>query len=259
MPDVGVADLGRDWSFDPAAALVVAVGSFLYVLGVRRLASKGRAWSPARSLTFAGAIATIVVATQSGVATHEADRFAVHMVQHVLLGMLAPALLALSAPVTLLLQSGRPATTLLARRLLRSRAGALAANPILTWAVFGGSLVGLYLTSALDVAARNDAVHAAIHAHVFVAGCLFLWPLIGSDVLPHRLAHGARLLVVLVAVPFHAFLGVALTTASSPVAPAAYPNLADQRTAAGVLWASGELLTLAVAAVVFQRWSASGD
>ncbi len=256
---MGLGDLVGDWALDPAAAVLVILGSILYARGVRRLAARGRAWRRARSLAFAAAMATVVVATQSGVATHEADRFTVHMVQHGLLGMVAPALLALSALVTLLLQSGRPATTLLARRVLRSRVGALAANPIVTWAVFGGTLVVLYLTTLLDVAARNDALHAAIHAHVFIAGCLFLWPLIGSDVLPHRLSHGARLLVVLVAVPFHAFLGVALTTASSPVAPATYPDLADQRAAAGVLWGSGELLTLAVAAVVFRRWSTSQD
>ncbi|MCU1353085.1 MAG: hypothetical protein JWM05_2294, partial [Acidimicrobiales bacterium] len=68
---------------------------------------------------------------------------------------------------------------------------------------------------------------------------------------------GARLLAVLVAVPFHAFLGLAILSAARPLAPAAYPSLADQRTAAGLLWAMGELFTVGVAAVIVARWYAS--
>jgi putative copper resistance protein D len=63
-----------------------------------------------------------------------------------------------------------------------------------------------------------------------------------------------RLVAILAAVPFHAFLGVVLLTASSPLAPDAYPSLNDQRDAAGVLWATGELLSLALVAVVVRQW-----
>ena len=80
-----------------------------------------------------------------------------------------------------------------------------------------------------------------------------MWPLVGVDPVPSRPCHPARLLLVLAAVPFHAFVGVALLGASSPVFDA-YPSLADQRRAAGLLWGVGELLTLAVAAVVFHSW-----
>jgi putative copper resistance protein D len=59
---------------------------------------------------------------------------------------------------------------------------------------------------------------------------------------------------VLVAVPFHAFLGLALLSTGAPLAPRFYPSLDDQHAAAGVLWASGELLTLVVAGIVFRAW-----
>jgi putative copper resistance protein D len=93
--------------------------------------------------------------------------------------------------------------------------------------------------------------------HFLAVGCLFLWPLIGVDVTPRPIPYGARLLAVLVAVPFHAFLGVALLTTSQPIAPKWYRSLGDQHAAAGVLWASGELLTLTVAAIVFAQWWAA--
>ena len=85
-------------------------------------------------------------------------------------------------------------------------------------------------------------------------GCLFLAGLVGADPSPRPLGHGARLLSVLTAVPFHAFLGLAILSARAPLAPVAYPSLSDQRTAAGLLWGMGELFTLAVAAVVVRRW-----
>jgi putative copper resistance protein D len=50
------------------------------------------------------------VATQSGVARFEDDRLWVHMVQHTLLGLVVPLLVVLAAPLTLVLQTGGPAT-----------------------------------------------------------------------------------------------------------------------------------------------------
>jgi putative copper resistance protein D len=75
--------------------------------------------------------------------------------------------------------------------------------------------------------------------------------------MPRRVPFGARLLAVLVAVPFHAFVGIALLSADSPVAPDAYPSLADQRRAAALLWASGELFGAAVVGIVFAQWLAA--
>jgi len=78
--------------------------------------------------------------------------------------------------------------------------------------------------------------------------------LVGVDPLPGRPPPGARLLALLVAVPFHAVIGLALLTASSPVAPDAYPDLSDQRVAAGLFWGTGELFTLVVAAIIVRQW-----
>jgi putative copper resistance protein D len=251
---VTAGDLALDWRLDAPAALAVLVAAVAYGRGVRRLAARGRRWPVPRRVAFAGALAAVVVATQSGIGRWEGERFTVHMVQHVLLGLVAPLLVVLSAPVTLALQSGGPATRAALRRALHGRAGRVLGHPLVGWALFGGGLVVLYLTPALDLAQRSDVAHLAMHAHVTVAGVLFLAPLVGVDALPHRPPHPARLLAVLAAVPFHAVVAVALLSASSPVAPDAYPSLADQRSAAAVFWGAGELLTLAVAATCGRQW-----
>jgi cytochrome c oxidase assembly factor CtaG len=248
------ADLAFRWQLDPAALLLVAVTGALYVLGVRRLARRGRRWSPARGAAMAGALAVAIVATQSGIGRFEGDRLWVHMVQHALLGMAVPLLVVLSAPLTLALQTARPTTRQALRTSLHSRAARVFTHPVVAWCLFGGGLVVIYLTPLLDVAARNDPVHLLVHAHVVLSGTLFLAVLVGVDPLPHRPPFGARLLALLAAVPFHAVVGLALLSAGSPIAPDAYPRLSDQRTAAGLFWGTGELFTLLVAGVILRQW-----
>ncbi|MGI8756498.1 MAG: cytochrome c oxidase assembly protein [Acidimicrobiales bacterium] len=251
---ISVGDVVTGWTFEPAAAVVLVVAAGAYVGGVRRLARRGRAWPAVRSLAWGVAIVTAVMATQSGLARYDDERLTIHMVQHLLLGMAMPFAVVVAAPLTLILQSGRPGTRSLVRRCLNHPAARLVTHPVVTWGLFGGGLVALYLTPLLGLAARNEAVHLAVHAHLVVTGSLFLAGLVGADPSPRPLAHGARLLAALTAVPFHAFLGLAMITASRPLAPQAYPSLSDQRTAAGLLWGMGELFTVAVAAVVVRRW-----
>jgi len=252
-----LADLATGWSLDPAAASALGLTGGLYALGVHRLATRGRRWSAARSAALAGALAAGIVATQSGVGRYEDQELWVHMVQHVLLGMAVPLLVVLAAPLTLVLQTAQPGTRQVLRNVLRSPATHVLTHPLVGWALFGGSLVVLYLTPLLDLAARNDVVHLAIHVHVVAVGILFLTPLVGVDVLPRRLPHPARLLALLVAVPFHAVVGLAMMSSGSPIDPETYPGLADQRTAASLFWGAGELFTLVASAIVVRRWWAA--
>jgi putative copper resistance protein D len=247
-------DLLTDWGLDPAALLVVVLVGGLYAQGVGRLAARGRRWSAGRSAAMAGALAAAIVATQSGVGRHEDVRFWAHMVQHVLLGMVVPLLAVLSAPLTLALQSARPGTRRLLRSSLHSPAARVLTHPVVGWSLFGGGLVALYLTPLLDLAARQPLVHLTVHAHVVLSGCLFLAPLVGVDPLPVRLPHPARLLALLAAIPFHAVVALALTSARHPVAPDTYPLLDDQRAAAALFWGAGEVMTLVAAAIVVRQW-----
>ncbi|MDE0803547.1 MAG: cytochrome c oxidase assembly protein [Acidimicrobiales bacterium] len=210
-------------------------------------------WPLWRTIAAVGAVLAAVVATQSGVATHDTESFTAHVVQHVLLGMVVPFLAALAAPLTLVLQAADDTTRRTVRLALRHRVVQVASNPLVGFGAFGASLTVLTFSPLLDVAARDDLVHVGIHAHLVVVGCLFVWPVVGADPIPHRPGHGARLLVVLASVPFHAFVGAALLTASTPLFET-YPSIDDQRRAAGLLWGAGELFTLGVAAVVFVDW-----
>lgn len=249
-----VGDVLRGWRPDPASLLVAAV----LLVGYLRLAARtrpgGRTWPAGRTAAMVAGTVAILVATQSGIGRYDDRSFTVHMVQHLLLGMVAPFLIVCSAPVLLILQRGGPATRRGMRTVLASRPARVLTHPVVTWMLFGGGMLAIYLTGLLGLMARNDLVHLLVHFHLVAAGCLYLSGLVGLDPSPRPLAFPARLLSVLTAVPFHAILAMAILSSTSPLAPDAYPRLSDQRAGAGLMWGMGELFTLAVAAVVVRRW-----
>jgi putative copper resistance protein D len=220
-----------------------------YLAGARRVR---REWPKSRTVPFLLGCAVLSAAGLFG-----GSSFTAHMSEHVAIGMVAPLLLALGAPITLALQASGPDASRTLRRLLRSRVVRLLTHPVVAWMLFGATLVALVFSPLLEWSVRNDAVHAAVHLHFLLAGSSFAATFIAIDPIPHPLPYGARLLGVLLLVPFHAFVGVALLTARRPLFPSVYPSLSDQHAAAGVLWSSGELLTLALGGIVFARWWAA--
>ena len=254
--------LVTDWSLDVAFPFVV-VAAAGYVVGVRRLHARGRAWPPARTATFLSGLAVILLATESGVAAYDRVLFSMHVVQHVLLGMVAPFLLVLGAPITLALQAGSRTTQRTLLRVLHSLPARVLTHPLTAWLLFGTSVVTLYFTPLYELSLRNGWFHVATHAYFVGAGCLFLAHVVGLDPMPHALGYGARLLYVLVLLPFHTFVGVALLTMNTVIASDWYDGverswgaspLADQRTGAGLLWVSGELFGLLCIGIVVYQW-----
>ena len=226
--------------------LVGVVLGALYVTGVRRV---DRRWPATRTACFLGGCLALAIS-----ALAPSTSFTGHMVEHVLIGMVAPVGLALGAPMTLALQAAAPSSTRRLRRGLRSHLVRVLTHPLTAWTVFGVTLVVIVFSSVLQWSVRNDGVHALVHVHVLVTGTVFASTMLAVDPVPHPLPHGARLFAVLLAVPFHAIVGLALATPSHPLFPTIYPSLSDQRSAAAVLWASGELFTLAMAGIVARQW-----
>jgi putative copper resistance protein D len=251
-------DLALDWTVDPAAALLLAVTAGLYAAGVRRLHQRGRRWPVRRSVAFGAGWAVLAVALLSGLGRYDTTTFSAHAGQHALLGMAGPLLLVLGAPVTLALTASDRATRTVLLRLLHSAPVRLVTQPVVIWVVFGGTLVALYASPLLEATTQHEAVHALVHLHVVVTGVLFCEVAVGTDALPRPLPHWVRLFV-LFAVPFHAVVGVALVSAETVTAPAAYSSLSDQRIGAGVLWGAGELFGLVAAGIALGRWMAAEE
>jgi putative copper resistance protein D len=189
--------------------------------------------------------------------------FSVHMGQHMLLAMVAPLLLALGAPITLALRTlpARPRGWLLV--VLHSRVVKVLSFPVVGWVLFVGNPFVLYFSGLYPATLEHPWLHVWLHVHFLVVGSLFLWPLVGLDPVPGRVAHGMRVLLVLTTLPFHAFLGVALMSRDTLIAREHYLGLgrateaallADQKTGGGLLWASGDIIGFVLVIAMLAQW-----
>jgi cytochrome c oxidase assembly factor CtaG len=272
LPDpVSVARLLFDQRFNVlfgTAALLLAAG---YLAGVRRLRRRGDAWPVGRTVAFLCGCAVLLLATSSGIGRFSPAVFSVHMAAHMLLNMLVPILLAIGGPVTLALRAlpaaGRaaaPGPREWLAGIVGSPAARAVTHPLLALALFVGSFYVLYFTGLFDAALRYHWAHQAMNAHFLLVGYLFYWPLIGSDPAPVRLPHLGRLAVLLAAMPFHAFFGIAVMSSDTVLGGEFYRSLGltwlpdlgrDQFLGGGIAWAAGELPMLLVVVVLLTRWA----
>ncbi|HUR13389.1 MAG TPA: cytochrome c oxidase assembly protein [Mycobacteriales bacterium] len=252
----------------PALALLLVTA--LYGEGVRRMRGRGDAWGWGRVAAFLTGVLTLAVALLSGLEAYDSRLFGVHMVQHMLLAMVAPVFLALGAPVTLALRTlpARPRGALLG--LLHSRLARVVSFPAVPWVIFIGSPFALYFSGWYAATLEHPLLHDLLHVHFVVAGCLFFWPIIGVDPVPGRVAHPFRILLLFATMPFHAFLGVAIMgvegNGEGLLAPEHYLPLIgrseavfQQQVGGGLIWASGDLVGLLFIFVAAAQWMRASD
>ena len=251
--------------------LLVLVPAAAYVVGVRRLHARGDRWPVGRTIAFlGGGLGTIAVATLSGLAAYDTSLFAVHMVQHMLLSMVATVFLALGAPVTLALRTmpQRPRKLLL--RLLHSRLAEIVSFPLLPWVLFVASPFALYFSGWYAATLDSAVLHELLHVHFLLVGSLFFWPLLGVDPVPGRSGHPFRMLLVAATLPFHAFLGVAIMSVEPDgrglLAGEHYlplhglaESVYQQQLGGGLLWASGDIIGLMFLAVLLTQWMRASE
>jgi putative membrane protein len=252
-----------DWSLDPLVLALLVAAAAIYLRGRRRLVARGVAWPAQRTDCFLGGLGAIALALLSPIEAYDTVLFSVHVVQHMLLTMAAAPLLALGAPVTLALRatSGRTRRRLV--RVLHSPPVRVLGHPLVAWVLFTVSLYGLYYSPLFDLSLRNRFVHDLVHLHFLGAGLLFWWPLVGIDPTRWRLHHLARLLLVFLMVPFHAFLGVAIMNSGRLLAPslATFQRswgptpLADQQAGGAILWGAGDLVALGAVLGILVAWA----
>jgi putative membrane protein len=253
--------VATSWALDPLALVAIILTGVAYVRAVTCHDALRAAWSRSRTVAFLSGLGVLLVATQSGFATYEVV-FTLHVLQHVMIGMIAPLLLIVGAPITLALRITSPDHRRFLHRVLRHPITRAATNPLVGWSLFTGSIALVYLTPVYEASVDSPAVHVWLHGHFLVAGLLFCWPLVGADAAMFRVAYPLRLIMVLLALPFHAFVAVALLGGPDGLAVAAPARLqalgidpvADVRTGAGLLWVLGDLLAVVLAGAIAVSW-----
>ncbi|RCG32888.1 cytochrome c oxidase assembly protein [Sphaerisporangium album] len=186
----------------PVCAVVAMLAAYLLAASARRREARG--WSGWRTAAFATGAALLAAGLSPPVAALGGHDLRGHMLQHLLIGMLAPVGLVLGAPVTLLFRTlafpGRRALG----RALASRPAHVLADPWVALVLSVGGMAVLYCTPLYHLVTGDPVLHHLPHAHFLLAGCLFAWVVAGPDPAPRRPTVPHRLVVLGVAVAAHA-------------------------------------------------------
>jgi putative membrane protein len=204
-----------EWLADPLVLAPLATLAIVYVLrfrGARREAGP-RGAGPAQAAAFAGGMLALLIALCSPLdGLGERYLFSAHMLQHVLLGDVAPLLLLLSLSRVMM----RPVT----RRTVRiERALGPFASPLTALVLWLGLMYAWHIPAMYDAALEHPVVHLAEHMSFFLAGTIVWWPLIQPVPMRHQLTGLQPIAYIGSAKVGLAALGLALTWSSTVFYP----------------------------------------
>ena len=260
-----LATLALGWSLEPTVAiplLLAAIGWLMLVRRVRRL-HPGQPVPAVRTAAFLGGLAAIAVALMSGIERYDTTLFSVHMIQHLLLLLVAPPLIALAAPITQLLRAASPRVrTRILLPILHSTPVSVLAHPVVAWLAFGLVLWVSHFSPLFNAALEDQSAHDLEHVLYLVSALLFWWPVIGLDPAPHRMGYPARVLYLMAQLPLNSFLGMAILFATDPLyahyatlgSPYGITSLADQQLAGGIMWFAGDVAFIVALLTVVGAW-----
>jgi len=249
------------WNFSVFTVVVlaalVAIGVW-YLRAEWSLAVRGRRWPGGRRFAFLGGLVAVDLAFQSPVADLAGTYFQAHIVQHLLLMVVAPPLLALGAPSTLLLQTASRTTKTRWLRILRSWPFAAISHPITVWFLYYGAMFVFFLTPLINVAMWHMDLMDVVNVMFLLGGLLFWWPMVGLDPIVHwKMNYPFRMLNILFGTGMEAFLGVALLNNAHPAA--SMYTLSSTHAGGALLWVSTELVTVGAFLPIYLQWARSED
>ncbi len=268
------------WSVELPVVLPVLLSGWLYWSGRRRTAPagggggrRGRGWRPA---AFYAGLAVLLLALESPIDLLSQSLFWMHMIQHMLLLLVAAPLLVAGAP-WLPVWQGLPGPV---RRWLGPRAapflqsglgrrlGRAATAPLVGLGLFAGDLWAWHLPVLFDLTLRNELVHHVEHISFVGVGLLYWATVIDSPPLVPRLAAPARIGALFGGILACWVLAILLAIAPGPLyapyarladRPGGGSALADQRLGAGIMWAPSMIPFDIMLTVLVRQWLADED
>jgi len=181
-PDVHAVP--ESWTLPVPLTVATAVAVLVYLTGWRRLhAASAYVIAPWRAFCFLLGVFLVWVAVGSPLVALDEQLLTVHMVQHLLLMTIAPALILLGAPMMpLLLGLPRHVVRSVVGPVFRWRPvqllGRLVFHPAFCWTAAAAALVGWHIPAAFTLGLQSEGWHVVEHICFLGAGFLFWWPVV---------------------------------------------------------------------------------
>ncbi len=245
-------------------SILIGGATLLYLWGARRArrAHPESPWSTRRTAAFIAAMAVTFGAIELVLGVYDDVLFYDHMVQHLLLIMVAAPLIAMAAPVELVSRATTGSTHEVITRLLDSKAAEVVGHPITGFALYAVLIPAAHLTSLYNFCMTNDLAHDNEHLAFLVIGYLFWRPVVAIEPIRHPLTPGLRLVYLMLSVPIDTFSGLVLLSATNEMFPAYFdihrswgPSLVrDLHIGGSIMWVGGDSLMVAAMIPVVVRW-----
>ncbi len=255
------------WNWNPWILASLALAVFGYVLGLLHLNSdvRARLFGRLRYVAFAAGIVTLFSALISPFDALDDQLFSAHMVQHLVLLMIAPPLLIFGRPALACLWAfPLPARRVIGRVWIRSglkHAVHVLMSPIFVWLLCSAALWFWHLPGPYGWALGSESVHAFEHVCFFLTSLMF-WSLVLEPLGRRRMDYGSTLLFVATFGVQTGLLGALLTFAGRPLYVAHLSSTAawgltpleDQQLAGLIMWIPASLIHLTTLGVLFVVW-----
>ncbi len=250
------------WTFAYWWDLVILLLAAAYFTGLVRLRRRAphQVWPKHRTAFFTAGLVSWLLTMNSSIAVYSHPMFTMHMVQHLMLIMVVPALLVYGKPLRLWVEldaSGR------VENVLRGRVVGYFTHPVLTMVLYAVVLVATHLTSFMQVMLLNPWLHHAEAVLYLVTGYLTFLPLVGNEPIRwQRFPYSLRVFASLMAMGPDTGIGVILMMAPDPMWPAyarmqnwpGWDLVADQRIGGAIMWFFGDAIMALFALVLVRQW-----
>lgn len=255
------------WVFTPDIVIATLTLVLVYAAGMARRAKSTEPLPSWRPISFFVGLAFVFLALQSPIDSVAEHLFFVHQVQHLLLRMVGPMLIALSSPQGILV-AGLPAwvrrsllAPLVSNGAVRGVFGAIA-HPVVATAIFVSALYFWQLPQYHNIALLDAAIHYGMHATMLLAGLLFWWRIFDRRPSPQGLRYGIRLMMLWIIILSNITLGAYTTFKSAVLYTAydvvgrvfAYAPLADEKLGGIIIWIPSSMMCLMAVLVVIHMW-----
>jgi cytochrome c oxidase assembly factor CtaG len=254
----------RSWSIPPAATFVIILSGFIYLRGwwlLRRAGSPNI--PPWRAGTFLLGLFTLWVALASPMDVFNGFVLTAHMLQHMLLMMIAPPLILLGAP---LVPTVRGLPIFAAREFagpflnwsVTKSIGTALSNPIFALILMGVVMFAWHTPGLYELALRSPAWHQMEHACFLISSLIFWWPVVQPWPSRSRWPRWAMVPYLLVADLQNTALSAILVFSDRVLYPSystvprlfRFSALEDQVAAGSIMWVVGSLAFVVPAIVV---------
>ncbi|GAA0450075.1 cytochrome c oxidase assembly protein [Alkalibacillus silvisoli] len=225
------------------------VALILYIIAFVVSRQRGREWPVYRSVFMLLGVFLALISVFGPLAVRAHMDFTYHMLGHLFLGMLAPLLIALSAPMTLFLRALSVKNAKRLTRILRLKVTGFFTDPIVASILNIGGLWALYRTDLYMAMHESLLLHVFIHIHVFLAGYLFTISLIYIDPVPHRRTFMYRTIVFIFALAFHGILSKQIYAYPPDGVPTS-----EAQSGGMLMYYGGDLIDAVIIVILFYQW-----